>query len=92
MKENINKNKLLNKWFEFRLEEIETYLSEEDRKYIFSFQDIIDELLKIVPYDKQDWIIKLIDEYDDKYCECYIYWTKKYYMIGWNDRIKLILS
>ena len=76
MKENTKKNELLNKWFEFRSEEFETNISAEDRKYMFSFQDILDEFLKTLPEDKQEWAIKFIDEYDDKYCKCYIYWTK----------------
>lgn len=85
MKKNTNKNALLDKWFELRSEEIEANISKEDKKYMFSFQDLLDEILKIVPEDKKDLTTKLIDRYDDKYCECYIYWTRKYYMQGLKD-------
>lgn len=60
------KNNIMDKWFEFREEEIETIICDEDRDNMFSFQDALDVILKFVPNDKKDDIIKIIDEYDDK--------------------------
>lgn len=88
---NDNKNELIDKWFEFRSEEIETLITDEDRDNMFSFQYALDEILKFIPADKKEWAIKEFHEYDNKCCDAYNYWIKKYYMAGWCDGIDLYI-
>lgn len=85
-----NKNELMDKWFEFRSEDIETIICDEDRDNMFSFQDALDVILKFVLDDKKYDVRKLIDEYDEKYCVTYNYWVKKYYMVGWSNSLGLL--
>ena len=90
---NYNNDNLIEKWFDFRSDEIETNLNEDDMEFMFCFDDLLEEILNCTPSEKKDYLIELFEDYEDRYCSCSSYWKEKYYyMTGWKDAIGVILK
>ena len=95
--ENVNnnlndENDLMTDWLDFRSEELETNLSEEDKMHLLKFDVFADRILDATLDSKKDYVSDVLDDLRDDFLQHCIYWNDKYYMAGFSDGIKLLNS
>ena len=83
-----SENDLMTDWLDFRSEELETNLSEEDKRHLLKFDVFADRILDATLDSKKDYISDVLDDFL-QHC---IYWNEKYYRTGFSDGIKLLNS
>ena len=88
----LNDGDLLDDWIEFRSEELETNLSEEDKEYLLKFDDFAEKILTYVPDKDSNLVSDLLNEIRDDFYHYCIYWNEKYYKTGFSDAVKILLS
>lgn len=88
------KNDLMTDWLDFRSEELETNLSEEDKRHLLKFDvfadRILDATLDATLDSKKDYVSDVLDDLRDDFLQHCIYWNEKYYRTGFCDGIKLL--
>ncbi len=83
---------LITDWIDFRSEELETNLSEEDKRHLLKFDVFADRILDATLDSKKDYVSDVLDDLRDDFLQHCIYWNEKYYRTGFSDGIKLLNS
>jgi len=76
--ENINNNldngkDLMTDWLDFRSEELETNLSEEDKMHLLKFNMFVDRILDATLDSKKDYVSDVLDDSRDDFLQHCIY-------------------
>ena len=82
---------LLEKCLEFREEEL-CHLEEEDRKHLLNFDDYSKKILKNTTNEGYNYVSKQLEFMHDDFIDYCSHWNDKYYMAGFSDAVKLIVS
>ena len=82
---------LLEKWLEFREEDL-CRMEEEDKKHLLNFDDYSKKILKNTTKEVYNYVSKQLEFMYDDFIDYCSHWNDKYYMAGFSDAIKLILS
>lgn len=83
---------LLDKWFQFREEELESNLNEEDKKYSYCFVEHRNNILNCIGEEIQNLVNNELDKLERQVMNSIDYFNKKYYVTGFKDVINLILD
>lgn len=86
------KKNLLEKWFEFREDELECGLSKEDKKHMYDFEKCADMVLNCVNGEMYEFTKKEMDKLGEDILDSLQYFNKKYYMAGFMDALEIILK
>ncbi len=86
------KRNLLEKWLEFREEELESGLSKEDKKHMYDFEKCADMFLNCVDGDMYNFVKKELDKLESDVLDSMVHFNRKYYMAGFNDALEIILK
>ena len=81
---------LLQDWLDFRSEELETNLSDEDKNHFLKFDDFYDKIVDVTLDTKKDYVSDLLNGLRNDFMQYCIYWNEKYYKTGFSDGIKLL--
>ena len=81
---------LLQDWLDFRPEELETNLSDEDKSHFLKFDDFYDKIIDVTLDTKKDYVSNVLNDLCDDFMQYCIYWNEKYYKTGFSDGIKLL--
>ena len=81
---------LLQDWLDFRSEELETNLSNEDKSHFLKFDDFYDKIIDVTLDTKKDYVSNVLDDLRDDFMQYCIYWNEKYYKTGFSDGVKLL--
>lgn len=87
---NNNKN-VLEKWFEFREEELED-LSKVDKKYLYDFEKTTNEILKYVDGEMYQFIKKELDKLEEEVLYSMEHFNRKYYIEGFIDALNVTVE
>lgn len=82
---------LLKEWLDFREEEL-SHMNENDKKHLINFDDYSEKILNNVTGESYNYVSKKLELMYDDFIDYCSYWNNKYYMCGFSDAIKLILS
>ena len=85
------KRNLLEKWLEFREDELET-LSDNDKKHMYDFEKCADMVLNCVDGEMYDFAKKELDKLEEDILDSLQHFNKKYYMAGFSDVLEIILK
>lgn len=85
------KRNLLEKWLEFREDELET-LSGDDKKHMFDFERCVDMILNCVDEDMHDSVKKELDKLENDVLDSIEHFNRKYYITGFSDALNIILK
>ncbi len=83
---------VLEKWFEFREEELETELSEEDKNHIYDFEKCINTILNYIDNETHQYAKKKLDKLEEEILDSFYYFNRKYYITGFTDALDMILK
>ena len=86
------KKNVLERWFDFKEEELECGLNKEDKKYMYDFEKCADMVLNCVDGGMHDFAKKELDKLEEDILDSLQYFNKKYYMAGFNDVLDIILK
>mgnify|MGYP001026097786 CR=1 FL=1 len=86
------KKDLLEKWLEFREEELESGLDKEDKKHMYDFEKCTDMVLNYVNGDMYNFAKKELDKLESDVLDSMGYFNRKYYIAGFNDALEIILK
>lgn len=81
---------LLQDWLDFRSEELETNLSDEDKNHFLKFDDFYDKIIDVTIDTKKDYVSNVLNDLRDYFMQYCIYWNEKYYKTGFSDGVKLL--
>ena len=84
------KNDLLKDWLAFREEDLCTLSCPEDKKHIICFDEISEKILRNVPKQNRNFVMKQLEILEDNFLDYMVYWNKKYYRNGFCDEVNLI--
>ena len=84
-------NDILKEWFEFRENEICT-MCDADKKYIASYEDISEKILRNVSEKNKDFVEKQFKAFDKAFMEYLHYWNEKCYRNGFCDEVELVVE
>ncbi len=87
----VEKN-VLEKWLEFREEELECGLSKEDKKHMYDFEKCADMVLNCVDGDMYNFVKKELDKLESDVLDSMVHFNRKYYMAGFNGAFEIILK
>ena len=90
-KDEENEN-LLEKWLEFREEDLCRLTCDEDRKHHIYFEEINERILKCVPENNKKYVQKQLSSLDKNFMNYIAYWNEKYYKNGVRDAIQIIIE
>ena len=82
---------LLKEWLEFREEKL-SRMDEHDQKHLINFYNYSENILNNVSGENYNYISKKLDLIYEDFIEYCAYWDDKYYISGFSDAIKLIVS
>ncbi len=82
---------LLKDWLDLREEEL-SHMDENDKKHLINFDDCSENILNNVTGESYNYVSKKLELMYDDFIDYCSYWNNKYYMSGFSDAIKLILS
>ena len=82
---------ILKEWLDFREEEL-SHMDENDKKHLINFDEYSEKILNNVTGESYNYISKKLELMYDDFIDYCSYWNNKYYMSGFSDAIKLILS
>ena len=85
------KKDLLEKWLEFREDELET-LSGDDKKHMYDFEKCADMVLNCVDGDMYNFVKKEQDKLENDVLDSMGHFNRKYYMAGFSDALEIILK
>ena len=83
---------LLEKWLEFREEDLCHLTCDEDRKHHIYFEEISEKILKCIPKGNRIYVQKQLQLLDKNFMDYITYWNAKYYRNGLRDGVELIIS
>lgn len=82
---------ILKEWLDFREEELSN-MDENDKKHLINFDEYSEKILNNVTGESYNYVAKKLELMYDDFIDYCSYWNNKYYMSGFSDAIKLILS
>lgn len=82
---------ILKEWLDFREEELSN-MDENDKKHLINFDEYSEKILNNVIGESYNYVSKKLELMYDDFIDYCSYWNNKYYMSGFSDAIKLILS
>ena len=82
---------LLEKWLEFREEEL-SRMDENDQKHLINFDDYCKKILKNTTNEGYNYVSKQLEFMHDDFIDYCSHWNDKYYMTGFSDAVKLIIK
>ena len=82
---------LLKEWLDFREEEL-SHMDENDKKHLINFDDYSEKILNNVTGGSYNYVSKKLELMYDDFIDYCSYWNNKYYMHGFSDAIKLVIS
>lgn len=85
------KKDLLEKWLEFREDELET-LSGDDKKHMYDFEKCADMVLNCIDGDMYNFAKKELDKLENDVLDSMGHFNRKYYMAGFSDALEIILN
>lgn len=85
----INGN-ILKDWFEFREDRLSSLTCEEDKKHFIYFEEISKRILDSIPVQNRNFVQKHLEQLDCNFYDYNDYWNEKYYIMGFEDAIKLL--
>ncbi len=85
-----SENDLMTDWLNFRSEELETNLNDEDKRHLLKFDVFADSILDVTLDSKKDYVSDVLDDLHDDFLHYCIYWNEKYYRTGFGDAVKLL--
>ena len=80
---------ILKEFIEIRKDSISTF-DDIDKEYCHYFDTIMNEVLKAVPEDKQDYIKMNFEVLDKAFNDYLEYWNEKFYRNGFCDGVEII--
>lgn len=83
---------VLEKWFEFSQEELETELSEEDKSHLYDFEKSVKAVLTYLDGEAYQFVKEKLDKLEKEILDNSYYFNRKYYMIGFMDVLEIILK
>ncbi len=86
----INIDEFINKWINFREEEL-SYLTTEDKKHLIEFDDHTSKILKNVSDINKAFVTNELTELDNEFADYVTYWNRKYYENGFKDAFRIML-
>lgn len=86
------KKNVLERWFEFREEELECGLSKEDKKHMYDFEKCVDMVLNCIDGDMYNFAKKELDKLENDVLNSMEHFNRKYYMAGFSDALEIILN
>lgn len=86
----VEKN-VLEKWLEFREEELET-LSNDDKKHMYDFEKCADMVLNCVDWEMYNFAKEELDKLENDVLDSMGHFNRKCYMAGFCDALEVILS
>ncbi len=86
-----NKN-ILERWFEFREEELESGLTKEDKNYMYDFERCTNTILEIVNGEIYNSVRKELDKLEEQILRSMEHFNKKYYIAGFMDALEMLLK
>ena len=86
-----NKN-ILERWFEFREEELESGLTKEDKNYMYDFERCTNTILEIVNGEIYNSVRKELDKLEEDILRSMEHFNKKYYIAGFMDALEMLLK
>lgn len=87
----VNKN-VLDRWFELREEELESKLSNEDKKHLYFFDEHKEQILSCVDSKRKIFAEKEWDRLQKDVLSSLAYFNRKYYMAGFRDVLGIMLK
>ena len=84
------KDDLLKDWLLFREEKLSTLSCEEDKKHFICFDEISEKILRNIPEQNKNYVMKQLEILDDNFLDYVAYWNEKYYRNGFCDGVELI--
>ena len=87
----VESENLLEKWLKFREEDL-CHMDENDKKYLLNFDDYSKKILKNTIKEGYNYVSKQLEFMYDDFIDYCSHWNDKYYMTGFSDAIKLIVS
>ena len=87
-----NSNNLFRDWLDFRSEELETNLSDEDKEHLLKFDDFFEKILSVTLDTQKNYVSDTLNNIRVAFLLYCIYWKEKYYKTGFSDAIKLLNS
>lgn len=86
----VNEDDILKDWFDFREETYLCYMTDEDKKHDFRFDEFRNNILKNIPKQNREYVEKQLNLIYDGFMMYDIYITEKYYRNGFVDGVQLI--
>ena len=86
------KKNVLERWFEFREEELECGLSKEDKKHMYDFEKCVDMGLNCIDGDMYNFAKKELDKLENDVLNSMEHFNRKYYMAGFSDALEIIMK
>lgn len=83
-----NKN-VLDKWFEFREEELET-LTGDDKKHLYYFEKHAEVVLNCVDAEMYDFAKEELNELELEILDSTEHFNRKYYMASFRDAVWIV--
>lgn len=87
-----SENDLMTDRLNFSSEELETNLSEKDKRHLLKFDVFANKILDATLDSKKDYVSDVLDDLHNDFLQHCIYWNEKYYRMGVGDGIKLLNS
>ncbi len=88
----VNEDDILKEWFDFREETYLCYMSDEDKKHNFEFDEFKENILKNVPKQIKKYVEKQLDLIYNSFIDYDIYITEKYYRNGFVDGSQIVMG
>lgn len=85
-------NDILKDWFDFREETYLCYMTDEDKKHDFRFDEFRNNILKSVPKQNREYVEKQLNLIYDGFMKYLIYINEKYYRNGFVDGVQLVVG
>lgn len=83
---------ILKDWFDFREETYLCYMTDEDKKHDFRFDEFRNNILKSVPKQNREHVEKQLNLIYDGFMKYLIYINEKYYRNGFVDGSQIAMG
>lgn len=88
----VNENDILKEWFDFREETYLCYMTDEDKRHNFKFDEFKRNILMNILEQNKEYVEKQLQLIYDGFINYDIYITEKYYRNGFVDGSQLVMG
>jgi len=88
----VNEDDILKKWYDYMEETYLCYMTAEDKKHNFKFDEFKKNILNSIPNQNKKYVEKQLDLIYDSFINYDIYITEKYYRNGFVDGFQLVMG